>query len=771
MKVVIILNILFFVNYSFSQIPIGTWRTHLSYNCAIDVAPANDVVYCLTTGGLFAFNLNDNSIRKLDKVNGLSDVTIKCIKYIKEKKSLVIGYENGNIDVIKNNRIFNISDIKQKPIIGNKSINCIEYYNGKTYLGTGFGIVVIDIDKYEVKETYIIGANATNVEVQDIAFSNEKIYAASTNGIYYAFLQGVNLANYQNWSKILTIPNYNKNFKFIEYFNQKLYAVYKSNTWNNDKLYVFNNNTWEEVDTSLKNIKSMQKCNNILTISDESVIRVIKNTSDSVEKLHLQWVTPNNAVFDERGDLWVADLYGGMVWKKKTANNNELIWIKPNGPLLNDVMRLDCKANNLWATAGGVTKTLNNQWKGAAMYHFKDENWNSLYQYSHTQLNSVFDVCYVKINPNNTNQVYFGSFGSGLIKITNGNIDTVYNQYNSPLETIVPNQPYVRITGMDFDLEGNLWIALSEVDNNVVVLKKDGSWQTYALSVPMGGKKILGDILCTSKGVKWIIFPKGGGLFAFSDNGTLNNTSDDKYRKVSVISSEGEEISNDIFCIKEDKEGLLWVGTAKGLVYYYNQENVFNQTNFYAQRIKLPNEIEGQANYLFESEVITAISIDGANRKWIGTNSGGVFLMSEDCTKELYHFNVENSPLLSNTINDIAIDPYSGEVFFATDKGICSFRGTATEGNNFHRSVEVFPNPVKPDYNGIIAIRGLVQNAYVKITDISGNIVFETQAEGGQAVWNGKTYNGKKVATGVYLIFSTDENGKETFVSKILFIN
>ena len=221
MKVVIILNILFFVNYSFSQIPIGTWRTHLSYNCAIDVAPANDVVYCLTTGGLFAFNLNDNSIRKLDKVNGLSDVTIKCIKYIKEKKSLVIGYENGNIDVIKNNRIFNISDIKQKPIIGNKSINCIEYYNGKTYLGTGFGIVVIDIDKYEVKETYIIGANATNVEVQDIAFSNEKIYAASTNGIYYAFLQGVNLANYQNWSKILNLSNISTK-SYMQFINRIL---------------------------------------------------------------------------------------------------------------------------------------------------------------------------------------------------------------------------------------------------------------------------------------------------------------------------------------------------------------------------------------------------------------------------------------------------------------------------------------------------------------------------------------------------------------------
>lgn len=771
MKLIITFIGLYFFSYSFSQIPIGSWRTHLSYNKAINVAPAHNVVYCQTTGGLFVFNIYDNSVKKLDKVNELSDVTIKCIQYIPEKKSLVIGYDNGNIDIIKNNKIINISDIKQKPIIGDKSINCIEYYNGKTYLGTGFGIVVIDIDKYEVKETFLIGPNATNVEVQSIAFGDNKIYAATTNGIYSASMQGVNLANYQNWSKILNIPNYNKNFKDIEYFNQKLYAVYKSNTWGGDKLYVNDNNIWFELDTSLKNIKSLQVFNNKLTICDEVMIRLIEQSSDTLQKIIIQGLTPNNAVFDEHGNLWVADVYGGMVLKRKNAENNDLIWIKPNGPMFNDVMRIDCKSNNLWATAGGITGTLNNQWRGAAIYQFKDQEWRTIFQYSHSQLLNVFDVCYVKINPNNPNQVYFGSYGSGLIKVTDGNVDTVFNQYNSPLETIIPNQPYVRISGLDFDSDGNLWIALSEVTNNVAVLKKDGTWHTFALSVPMGGKKITGNIISTSKGVKWIILPKGGGLFAFSENGTLNNTSDDKYKKVSIISNEGEEISNDVFCAKEDKDGLLWVGTAKGLVYYYNQENVFNQSNIYAQRIKLPNEIEGQANYLFESEVITALAIDGSNRKWVGTNSGGVFLMSEDCTKEIFHFTVENSPLLSNTINDIAIDPYSGEVFFATDKGICSFRSTATEGMEFHYNVEVFPNPIKPDYNGIIAIRGLVENAFVKITDISGNLIYETKAEGGQAVWNGKTYNGKRAATGVYFIFSTNEEGKETFVAKLLFIN
>lgn len=338
----------------YGQIPIGTWRTHLSYNHAVEIAVAKDKVYTLTTGGLFEYHKQDNSVRKLDKVSGLSDVTIQCISYIPQKKVLIIGYDNGNVDVIKDNRVVNISDIKQKQIIGNKAINCVEYHNGQVFLGCGFGIVVLDIDKYEVKETYFIGPNATNLDVQSIAFSNDRIYAATTKGIYTALLSGIYLANYQNWSQIQTIPNYNKHFKYIEYFNNKLFAVFKSATWGGDKLYIYENNIWTEFsDTSLKNIRSMHVWNNRLFIADQSVVRIIENGSDSVIVKWFEWIYPNYAVIDENGDYWLADTYGGLVWKKSSSGSNEYTWIRPNGPLFNDVMRIDCSSNNVWATAGG----------------------------------------------------------------------------------------------------------------------------------------------------------------------------------------------------------------------------------------------------------------------------------------------------------------------------------------------------------------------------------------------------------------------------------
>lgn len=754
-----------------AQIPIFQWRLHLSYSRAKMVVPTENYVYCLTSGGLFSYNKNDNSIQKLAKNNRLSDVKITTINYSNNDKLLVVGYENGNIDILKDKQTINVSDIFQKPIIGNKSINNITFYNGYAYLSCGFGIVVLDLSKYEIKESYFIGANGANVNVNSIAFSDNYIYASTTEGLYKAQLNGVNLANYQNWTKISNIPNYLGNFKKIVYFDHKLIVYYKSNNQNEDKIYIENNGSWEILDTSITNISSMSLINNKLIISQYSKATIFSDLNSTPVQYSAWGVNPIDAAYDEKNNLWIADAYGGLVSKMSNNPDDVVTFIHPNGPLSNGCMRISCTENNLWVARGALSSTWNNQWLDAEIYNFTGENWYSLNGQNSPKLNGIKDICFVKINPKNSNEAYFGSYGGGLIVVKDREVVEVYNENNSPLQSIIPGSPYNRVTGLDFDKAGNLWIVSSDVQNNLTVLKPDGSWKSISLVNAMGGTKLTGELYCTSDGIKWIIFPKGGGMFAYSENGTLDNLSDDKTKIVSVISSEGEEISNDIYCLAEDKDGLLWVGTSKGLVFYYNPSQVFDNTGFYAQRIKLPNEIEGQANYLFESEVITALAIDGANRKWVGTLSGGVFLMSADCKKEIYHFKTENSPLLSNSINDIAIDPKSGEVFFATDKGICSFRNTATEGLEFHHNVEVFPNPVRPNYTGNIAIRGLVQNAHVKITDIAGNLVFETRAEGGQANWNGKNLLGNRVSTGVYLVFSTNDDGSQNYITKILFIN
>ncbi len=752
----------------FAQIPVGQWRTHLPYAQGLYVEPAANRIYCLTLGGLFYLNSTDNSISKLDKTNGLSDVTITAIKYIPDKDVLVIGYDNGNIDLIKGNQIINISDIKQKNIIGKKSINTISYLNQQVYLGCGFGIVLLNIDNEEILDSYFIGANAANVDVYSITLSPDTIYASSTEGIYKASLHS-NLSNFQNWSKVMNIPAFNKFFSHIVYFSNTLFAVYNSTTWDADVIYKNTNGTWLPYDTAIKNVSNMCVSEGKLIISDYSHAFVSEN--DSLSNIYGGlYANTMDAKFDNQGNIWIADNNLGLVWHK--INTPDWLYenAKPDGPAHLDCMRLACSGNNVWITRGGLTSSLNNQWNACEIYRFNNEKWNTYSYPNTTSLANVFDVCTVKINPKNNKQVYFGSYGSGVIEWNNGTF-TVYNDTNSPLQNIIAGGPYVRVTGLDFDKDGNLWIVNSEVQNNLTLRKTNGDWKSFSLISAMGGTKITSDICCASNGIKWIIMSKGGGFMAFSDNGTPDNTADDKAKLLQVLDSDGQTISNDVFCIKEDKDGLLWVGTSNGLVYYDNTESVFDNNTFYAQRIKLPNGIPGQANYLFESESITAIAIDGANRKWVGTISGGVFLMSSDFNKQWYHFTIENSPLLSNNIYDISIDPESGEVFFATDKGVCSYRSTATEGLEFNHHVEVFPNPVKENYAGIICIRGLVSNAHVKITDIAGNLIFETTAEGGQANWNGKNTQGNRVHTGVYLVFATNDDGSEACVSKLLFIN
>ena len=305
---------------------------------------------------------------------------------------------------------------------------------------------------------------------------------------------------------------------------------------------------------------------------------------------------------------------------------------------------------------------------------------------------------------------------------------------------------------------GEIWICIK---------KSNGEWLSYNFDEKISNIRV-GKIIVTQNDHKWVVLPSGNGLFAFDNKQSIDDTTDDLYKKLNIIDENGKIISNNTYSIAEDLDGHIWVGLDQGIVVYYSPENIFEDSDFHAQRIIIT--IGDATDYLLKTETIKAIAIDGANRKWIGTNNSGVYLVSEDGTEEINHFTEENSPLLSNKINDIGINHETGEVFFATDKGLISYRGSATMGSDEFRDVYVYPNPVRENYFGDITIRGLVSDVNVKITDISGNIVYETTAEGGQATWDGKNFSGSRVSTGVYLVFCSNEDGSKTHITKLLLI-
>ncbi len=746
------------------QIAIGEWRDHLPYMHAKKVALSEDNIFCATRQSVFEYNKSGNNLKKLSKVEGLSDIGISSINFSKELNLLLIAYENSNLDIVQDNKIINLSDIKRKQIPGLKSINNILFLDEHAYLSCSFGIVVVNIEKYEIKDTYYIGNEGARINVFDMAFDGVYLYAATEQGVFRAPYNNPNLFFYATWENITKSSNGNV-YNHIVNFNNKIFVNQTNENIATDSIFIITDTTRQLFNfrPGFKNY-SFRSGQDYFVISSDKIVRIFdKDLNPAREIDHYGYGYPfaMDAIVDITGTIWIADDNSGLV---KSRGQNYFDGIYPNGPYTTSAFDLAADNSIVCAVGGGIDASWSGIYRNGEIFIFQNEQWESILNYS------VHDAVNVLIDPANSTRLYVGTWGNGILVYENGEIAEHFSQSNSSLESMIPGEPYVRIGGMEFDKNHNLWVTNSGVNNPVSVMTNKGNWFSLPYSNHINSP-LQGNILITKHEHKWIVLPKGNGLFAFDENGTFENTNDDNWRKFSVKDTEGESFNN-IFSIAEDIDGNIWVGTDHGPLVYYSPENVFSENSFVAQRIKIPrNDGSGLADYMLGTEVITAIEIDGANRKWIGTENAGVFLLSEDGTKQIYSFNSNNSPLLSNRITSIALDHKTGEVFFGTDKGIISFRSTSTSGRDDFNEVYVFPNPVRENYNGPITISKLVSNVNIKITDIAGNLVFETTALGGQAIWDGKNLNGYRVQTGVYLVFCSNEDGSKTYVTKLLFIH
>lgn len=766
--------------FTSGQVAVGQWRDHLPYNYGQMVTESNDKVYVLTDVGLFSYHKNNSETQKMSKINGLSDVSPTTIAYNETYQQLLIGYSNGNLDIVEGNTIYNISDIKRKTLTADKKIKHILFIDNYAYLSCGFGIVVCDINKKEIKSSYFIGYNGGYVEVNETTTDGNNLYAATTEGIYMGNLND-NLVDFSYWEKITDLPESHsfgwisgENFNTIEYFSGKLIANLRNqNTTVSDKLVVFENNQWSYFDTTINHCNTLWSNNDVMTLTSEWYVKLYDNEFDNY--LHI-WkyffedgdasLKPYHTIVGQNDVIWIADRLYGLVRSPASWTHQK---ISINGPQTNRIFAMDAVGNQLRGVAGGFNLSLVPRYNQARLYSFSD-TWQTIDYTVEPNLSGNFDLVSIAIDPSNPNRVFAGSWVNGLFEFNNGSLVNKFNETNSPLE-VISGTDLIRVAGLDFDEDNNLWITCSDNQMPIVVKMANGNWYGLNYKSAMNVSNV-GDILVASNGYKWVILPRGGGLFVFDDKGTPEDLSDDDFRKLSIIDEYGETISNEVFSIAEDKNGSIWVGTNQGVVVYYNPDNVFSSAPFYGQQVKIPrNDGTNDADLLLGAETVTAISVDGANNKWFGTRSGGVFKTNASGIEQIHHFNTDNSPILSNNVYCMQIVPETGEVFIGTEKGIISYRGEATEGDEDYNDVYAFPNPVKPDYYGPITIHGLVAGSYVKITDISGNLVYEMRSQGGQAIWQGTDFSGNRVKTGVYLVFASNEDGSKKTVTKILFIN
>ncbi len=765
LKLVIIFSI--FINQSFAQIPVGSWRDHLPYRDATNLVQANEKIFCTTPYAVFFYDTEDHSINKLSITNGLSDIGTSAISFMPEKNLLVVAYSNANIDFIRANNITNINDIKQKQIQGDKNIYQIVFNEGKVYLACGFGIVKLNPDKNEVEDTYYIGTNALEVPVYSIAFDDNYIYAASDNTIYYADKDNPYLVDFNNWQGVANLPLSNAKYMNIVNFNNRILINCFNETNNKSTVYKQEpDGTWQvfyNSDTFIRRIKTSENKFFIVKKDTLFLYDINLNLIEEISDYGFANANAHDVIISSNNDICIADEGVGLIIKQQ---NNSFTSIAPNGPFTNHNLDIDARNDKICVAGGGRTDYWGNLYYAPESYTFQDENW----QWNIIWDTDVRDFVTVLIDPQDINHILYGSWGGGIFEYKNNELINIYNEQNSSLQTVVPGELRTYIGAMVYDDEHNLWVTNPEVPEVISVKTKDDDW--YSLNYTEISGKIANKIIITQYGTKWVQLARGNGLFAFNDNNTPEDISDDERRVFYAYDENGEFITKEIFSIAEDKDGVIWVGTDEGVLTYFSPENVFSGENFYADRIKLIDvNLDSLVQYLLSKETITAIAIDGANRKWFGTRNSGVYLMSEDCRSEIFHFHTGNSPLFSNTINDIAINEKTGEVFIGTPLGVVSFKGTATEGDNNYTDAYVYPNPVRENYEGNITITGLASDVNVKITDIAGRLVYETHAFGGQAIWNGKTFSGERVKTGVYLIFCTDDTGEYTKVLKLLFIN
>ena len=741
-----------------AQPAIGNWREHLPYYQARRVAAIGSKIFCATPYSMFTVNPADNSIERFSRVNGLSETGISAMEADGQTGKLLIAYTNSNLDILDRNSIKPVNAIKLKNIAGDKTVYNIFFYQNKAYLSSGIGIIVADEAKYEISDTYIISFNGLAARVNAVAADGQYFYAATTEGLKRAPVAGVNLADFRNWQllsgtaglpagaceQVLNVQN-----RIIVQKGDSLFTL------TNGSAALFFTSSWSNtaVNTSSGQVLLSQRMASgqarvVVLNADGSLFRIIQQPGTVTD--------PQQAIVVQ-GDCWIADMSTGLVQAGSSFRRYQ-----PASPLSIATGDITVQDNSLWIAAGTVTADWKSTFSKNGVYRFTGNEWTNYNAASYPAFDSLYDIIAIAASAVDQS-VWAGSFGGGLLQLKADNTLAVFKSgFIEPSQT--DPQRY-QVGGLCFDAVNNLWITNYGADHPLAVRKADGSWRRFA--IPFSTNNAVAQILTDDNNQQWIVSPNGNGLFCFNYGASIDNTADDQWKYYRTGPGIGNLPDNNVLCIDKDRNGFIWVGTKKGIGIIQCPGQVFSAQGCDAL---LPVvQQDNFAGYLFSSEEVQTITTDGADRKWIGTRNGA-WLISPDGDKTLYHFTQDNSPLLSNDVKKIAIDPTSGEVFFSTANGICSYRSTATQGTITYGNVLVFPNPVPPAYTGTIAIRGLVNNAIVKITELDGRLVYQTRANGGQATWNGFDYKGRRISSGVYLVLASDETRKENIVTKIVFI-
>lgn len=736
-----------------------SWGSYFSYNHIVDLTHSENRIIAATENALFSQNLVNYEVQTINSIDGLKSELITSIYHSKGYGKTLIGNSNGLVIIYNhsNNQVINKVDIiNNVPVPQSiKRINHFFEHEGKVYISTDYGITVLNLTTLEFGDTYFIGMAGQETQVLQTTVHDGYIYAVTPNiGIRRALISNPFLINFNSWEVF-----HPGSWKGIASINNFLVGSGTDN-----RLYRFYEDSTLSIITAPQPILNIRSDNGFLTVSTASTIYVFNQ--------QLALVAQIGQIFGESlqytSSLVVSNmLYIGTRTKGiYTLNlNNQGFYENyiPAGPIKNKVYSIKATAENLWLVFGDNDYQLNPYTYGLSQFGISKltpEGWIHIPYQDVLQARTLSKI---ELQPNNENIAYIGSNFSGILKVENNVPTELYNQNNTGtngLEVFVENTSNdVRIHNLVFDKSNNLWATNGgKTSGKLKVLRSSGNWQSYTISE---NESHFGDLVIDKNNTKWVASVLEGGVIGFNEN--YQN------RRVIIDNSydNGLPISN-VRTLAIDKNNRLWIGTQWGLRILPSVDRFLTDDQPAVNPVIIMEE--GLAQELLYRQYISKIKIDGADQKWLGTMGAGVFLVSPNGQETIYHFTKDNSPLPSNTILDIDINPRTGEVFFATEKGMVSYKGASTAPSDNLAGVYVYPNPVRPEYSGTVKIAGLTDQANVKITDIEGNLVFEANSTGGTIEWDTSAFGRYKVASGVYMVFIATKDATETKVKKIMII-
>lgn len=733
------------------------WKDLFSYHNVLKIVEDGNTLIAATENGIFYYNMVSGELKKLSKANGLHDIDITAFDYNPLTNTGLVGYRNGSMDIITPNAIQYVVDI---PIAqgynGDKKINHIYIDGHKAVVSVNYGVSIFDLRKKEFGQTAFFNLGNQYLAANESVIMDNYVYTATPQGVKTHEIN-VSFPVFNDWTTVLA-----GNFTQMEARNNLLVFG------NPSQVFYGQNGNFSTVNQAFNQVKDITVHRDIFIVTDEKNLYPFTSAGATLGTVSME--EKLNTGIQANGKFFAGTQTNGI----KSSSQQKIF---PDGPYANRAYKMEILDDKFWISTGARKDRYNGAQpdpRNLGFYFFNGNQWvySSYFLDTQTPTMNVVDVV---PNPTNIHEVFFTNFtetqGQGIYKMKYNDANKDFD-FEKLYEAPIPEKWLNRPTGLAFDEKNNLFCTMSVYSENpstfnagmMVYDKANDTFRGVSYKISHSTQKPL-----LYEGKLWVPLPRTNHLFVYDYKDTPLTFGDDK---TTIISAENglPTNSNGVISVAVDKNDDVWIGTNSGLRVLRNASESIQEANPTVENIVITqNNI---AEELFRDSEINQIAVDDGNQKWVSVAGGGVYYLSADGEKVLAHFTKENSPLPTNSVTDIKIDKKTGIVYFVTFNGIVSYQGNVAEVGKGFSKIVVYPNPVvTANFRGVVTIKGLAEKTNIRIADAAGNLVHSAVARGGYYEWNLNNERGNRVASGVYFILMTNEDGTETATAKLAVVN